>query len=93
MRQFIVLSGAYDKKTNVGDYEVCIGIYKTAIEAYGKAYLNLSGRIIDSMDNKAMITAPYKLEADAGYGMHIVEDMYSFVEYVHILFYEEEDDG
>lgn len=92
MKYFVVVTGSYDKKTYRTDYEMCVGIFKTANEAYGKAYLDLSEKIRD-VEGKATgtVSAPYELEADAGFGMRIIDDTLNYQDYAFVLFYEEDE--
>lgn len=91
MKYFVVVLGSYDKKTYRTNYEICVGVFKTANEAYGKAYLDLTEHIEDA-DGKptGTISAPYELEAEAGFGMRIVDDTLCYQEYALVLFYEED---
>ena len=97
MKYFVVVKGSYNKVTFRGEYEVCIGICKSYREAYGMAYLALSEEIRDQEKSEdktkeVSISAPYELEADAGFGMKIINDARRFGTYANVLFYDDEEE-
>ena len=84
-KQYIVVAGYYDNKTNAGEFIQALGCFDNAEQAYGTALLWID----EQADSKKgeMITPLYELEGSTGFGMDVKHETYT--DYVYVLFCEE----
>ena len=85
--RFVVISGHYDNKTYRGEFIQAIGTYNDVRQAYGVALLQLSDFIDE--EKGEMITPPFALEGDTGYGIEIKHEKYT--DYCYVLFCDPDD--
>ena len=85
--KYVVIHGFYDNETLRQEFIQAVGTYDDVRQAYGVAILQLSDFV--DPESEEMITPPFELEGECGYGMELKHKTYT--DYCYVLFCDEDD--